>query len=208
MLLSVSHQLTGINLCPLGDSIEPFLASVVRRFEAQFRAYVRASAPRRGAGMIEIDEIAVSEESSVAFEERRGVSPWVDPRRAAVRLHVHSRAGAAAGATSLRGRATSCCRRSTPGSRPRDSDIRGRVSALPDAVNVTIDGTPVTVPAGTLLVEAAKTIDTDVPVYCYHPKLGPAGLCRICLVEVEKMPKLQIACNTPVHRRHGRAHVR
>jgi len=41
LLLSVSHQLTGINLCPLGDSIEPFLASVVRRFESQFRAYVR-----------------------------------------------------------------------------------------------------------------------------------------------------------------------
>ena len=63
-------------------------------------------------------------------------------------------------------------------------------------VNLTIDGVAVTVPAGTLLVEAAKKIDTDVPVYCYHPKLGPAGLCRICLVEVEKMPKLQIACNT------------
>jgi NADH-quinone oxidoreductase subunit F len=42
LLVAVSHQLTGINLCPLGDSIEPFLASVVKRFEAQFRAYVRA----------------------------------------------------------------------------------------------------------------------------------------------------------------------
>jgi NADH-quinone oxidoreductase subunit F len=40
MLLKVSNQLTGINLCPLGDSIEPFLASVVKRFESQFRAYV------------------------------------------------------------------------------------------------------------------------------------------------------------------------
>ena len=63
-------------------------------------------------------------------------------------------------------------------------------------VTLTIDGTSLTVPAGTLLVEAAKTIATDVPVYCYHPKLGPAGLCRICLVDVEKTPKLQIACNT------------
>ena len=44
MLLSVSHQLTGINLCPLGDSIEPFLASVLQRFEEQFRAYVRKPA--------------------------------------------------------------------------------------------------------------------------------------------------------------------
>ncbi len=41
MLLAVAHQLTGINLCPLGDSIEPFLASVVKRFEGQFRSYVR-----------------------------------------------------------------------------------------------------------------------------------------------------------------------
>ncbi len=65
-------------------------------------------------------------------------------------------------------------------------------------VTLTIDGTTVTVPEGTLLVEAAKTIRTDVPVYCYHPKLGPAGLCRICLVDIEKAPKLQIACNTAV----------
>jgi NADH-quinone oxidoreductase subunit G len=63
-------------------------------------------------------------------------------------------------------------------------------------VTLTIDGLSVTVPEGTLLVEAAKQIDTEVPVYCYHPKLGPAGLCRICLVDVEKTPKLQIACNT------------
>ncbi len=41
LLVSVSHQMTGLNLCPLGDSIEPFLASVVQRFEPQFRAYVR-----------------------------------------------------------------------------------------------------------------------------------------------------------------------
>ncbi len=67
-----------------------------------------------------------------------------------------------------------------------------------DLVTVTIDGVDVRVPKGTLLVEAAKSIHTDIPVYCYHEKLGPAGLCRICLVEVEGMPKLQIACNTPV----------
>jgi NADH-quinone oxidoreductase subunit G len=67
-----------------------------------------------------------------------------------------------------------------------------------DQVTVTIDGIDVVVPKGTLLVEAAKLIDRDVPVYCYHPKLGPAGLCRVCLVEIEGMPKLQIACNTPV----------
>jgi NADH-quinone oxidoreductase subunit G len=67
-----------------------------------------------------------------------------------------------------------------------------------DLVTVTIDGIDVRVPKGTLLVEAAKTIHRDIPVYCYHEKLGPAGLCRVCLVEIEGMPKLQIACNTQV----------
>jgi len=72
------------------------------------------------------------------------------------------------------------------------------VSAAPKEVTLTIDETRLTVPEGTLLVEAAKKVKTDIPVYCYHPKLGPAGLCRICLVDVEKTPKLQIACNTTV----------
>jgi NADH-quinone oxidoreductase subunit G len=65
-------------------------------------------------------------------------------------------------------------------------------------VTLTIDGVPVTVPKGTLLVEASKKIKQEIPVYCYHTKLGPAGLCRVCLVEIEGMGKLQIACNTPV----------
>jgi NADH-quinone oxidoreductase subunit G len=65
-------------------------------------------------------------------------------------------------------------------------------------VSLTIDGVPLQVPKGTLLVEAAKQIKQEIPVYCYHTKLGPAGLCRVCLVEIEGMPKLQIACNTPV----------
>jgi NADH-quinone oxidoreductase subunit G len=65
-------------------------------------------------------------------------------------------------------------------------------------VNLTIDGVPVSVPKETLLVEAAKTVKQEIPIYCYHTKLGPAGLCRICVVEIEGMPKLQIACNTAV----------
>jgi NADH-quinone oxidoreductase subunit G len=68
----------------------------------------------------------------------------------------------------------------------------------PRTVNVTIDGNSLSVPEGTLVVEAAKRLGTQIPVYCYHPKLDPAGLCRICLVEIEKMPKLQIACATRV----------
>jgi len=67
-----------------------------------------------------------------------------------------------------------------------------------DLVTVTIDGAEIRVPKGTLLVEAAKQIKNEIPVYCYHTKLGPAGLCRVCLVDIEGAPKLQIACNTPV----------
>ena len=66
------------------------------------------------------------------------------------------------------------------------------------AVNLTIDGMPVSAPPGTLLIEAAKQAGVLVPHYCYHPGLPVAGLCRMCLVEVEKAPKLQIACATPV----------
>ena len=70
------------------------------------------------------------------------------------------------------------------------------MSANGRLVTLTIDGRRVEVPEGTLVVEAAKKLDTHVPVYCYHPKMEPVGLCRICLVEIEKMPKLQIACAT------------
>src|SRR6266581_3544999 len=65
-------------------------------------------------------------------------------------------------------------------------------------INLTIDGAPVSVPAGTLVIEAAKQAGVLVPHYCYHPGLPVAGVCRMCLVEIEKAPKLQIACATPV----------
>ncbi|HYF80455.1 MAG TPA: NADH-quinone oxidoreductase subunit NuoG [Symbiobacteriaceae bacterium] len=65
-------------------------------------------------------------------------------------------------------------------------------------VNVTIDGRTVQVPKGMLLVEAAKKAGVEIPVFCYHPKLDPAGVCRMCLVQIEKIPKPQTACTTPV----------
>ena len=65
-------------------------------------------------------------------------------------------------------------------------------------INLTIDGGPVSVPPGTLVIEAAKQAGVLVPHYCYHPGLPVAGVCRMCLVEVEKAPKLQIACATTV----------
>lgn len=65
-------------------------------------------------------------------------------------------------------------------------------------VSVTIDGRTVRVPAGTLVVEAAKQAGVHIPVFCYHPRLEPAGVCRMCLVKVDKAPKLVAACTTPV----------
>ena len=63
-------------------------------------------------------------------------------------------------------------------------------------VNLTIEGRPVSVPAGTSILEAAKTVGVLIPHYCYHPGLPVAGVCRMCLVEVEKAPKLAPACAT------------
>jgi NADH-quinone oxidoreductase subunit G len=65
-------------------------------------------------------------------------------------------------------------------------------------VTLTIEGRQVSVPAGTSILEAAKTAGVLVPHYCYHPSLSIAGNCRMCQVEVEKMPKLAPACATAV----------
>lgn len=70
--------------------------------------------------------------------------------------------------------------------------------APPDTVTLTIDGRATTAPKGTLLVEAAKSAGIDIPVFCYEPRLAPVGACRMCLVSIERMPKLQTACTTPV----------
>jgi NADH-quinone oxidoreductase subunit G len=66
----------------------------------------------------------------------------------------------------------------------------------PELVNVTIDDREVSVPKGTGLVETAAAAGIEIPVFCYEPRLGPpVGACRMCLVEVEGMPKLQAGCS-------------
>ena len=86
-------------------------------------------------------------------------------------------------------------------------------------VTLTIDGKQTTVPEGTLVVDAAKTVGIDIPVFCYHPKMEPVGMCRMCLVEVGRpvidratnqvvmengqpkiqfLPKLETACTNKV----------
>lgn len=53
-----------------------------------------------------------------------------------------------------------------------------------DLIKLTIDGVEVSVPKGTLVVDAAKKVGNDIPVFCYHPKMEPVGMCRVCLVEI------------------------
>ena len=90
---------------------------------------------------------------------------------------------------------------------------------MPKMISLTIDGHPVSAPEGTLIVNAAKQVGIDIPVFCYHPKMEPVGMCRQCLVEVGRPvidratgkvvmegdqpkigfgPKLETACTTPV----------
>ena len=65
-------------------------------------------------------------------------------------------------------------------------------------VNLTVDGKKLTAPAGTLLIEACKSAGIEVPSFCYYPNLSLQGACRMCVVKIEKMPKLQTACTTVV----------
>jgi NADH-quinone oxidoreductase subunit G len=70
----------------------------------------------------------------------------------------------------------------------------------PKTIQLTIDGREVRAPEGMMLVDAAKLHgDIEIPYFCYEPKLGhPVGACRMCLVEIEGIPKLQTSCSTAV----------
>ena len=67
-----------------------------------------------------------------------------------------------------------------------------------ETVTLTIDGRQIAVPKGTTVLQAAIEAGIQVPYYCYHPGLGIDASCRVCLVKIEKMPKLQTSCSTPV----------
>jgi len=68
---------------------------------------------------------------------------------------------------------------------------------MPD-VKFTVDGKQLTAPAGTLLIDACKSAGIEIPAFCYYPGLSLQAACRMCVVRIEKMPKLQTACTTPV----------
>lgn len=67
-----------------------------------------------------------------------------------------------------------------------------------EMVTLTIDGRQLSVPRGTTVLKAAIEAGIQVPYYCYHPGLGIDASCRVCLVKIDKMPKLQTSCSTPV----------
>src|SRR5258706_8983091 len=65
-------------------------------------------------------------------------------------------------------------------------------------VTITVDGKKITAPAGTVLIEACKSAGIEIPSFCYYPGLSLQAACRMCVVEIEKMPKLQTACTVPI----------
>src|SRR5256714_5702268 len=86
-------------------------------------------------------------------------------------------------------------RRALRPARPHARRRRGPRMSTPELVRVTIDERDVHVPKGTGIVETALAAGVEIPVFCYEPRLGdPIGACRMCLVEVEGMPKLQTGC--------------
>lgn len=67
-----------------------------------------------------------------------------------------------------------------------------------ETVTFTINGRQATVAKGTTVLQAALSMGIAIPYFCWHPKLKPVGACRMCYVEIEKMPKLQVSCATDV----------
>ncbi len=67
---------------------------------------------------------------------------------------------------------------------------------MSETVTLTIDGKEISVPKGTSVIEATELLGIEIPRFCWHPGLSVAGVCRFCMVKIEGMPKLQIACNT------------
>ena len=81
---------------------------------------------------------------------------------------------------------------------PSDQRFVIPVAPGPDVVTVTIDGKEVQAPRGELLIKVAQEHGTYIPRFCWHERMKPVGMCRMCLVEVEGMRGMQISCATPV----------
>ena len=90
---------------------------------------------------------------------------------------------------------------------PSDHRYSIPVAGDQDVVTVTIDDKVVQAPRGELLIKAAQEHGTYIPRFCWHERMKPVGMCRMCLVEVEGMRGFQIRVHDARHRRHGRAHA-
>jgi NADH-quinone oxidoreductase subunit G len=77
-------------------------------------------------------------------------------------------------------------------------DTRDNAAPAVDMVNIEVNGIPLQAPKGSMIIEATDKAGIEIPRFCYHPKLSIAANCRMCLVDVEKMPKPVPACATPV----------
>ena len=80
----------------------------------------------------------------------------------------------------------------------KSSRLVAHRASMADLVKFTIDGRELEAPAGTLVIEAAKRAGIEIPSFCYYEGYSLQAACRMCLVEVEKMPKMQVACTLPV----------
>ena len=91
--------------------------------------------------------------------------------------------------------------------RSRTAELLKHAKALGKEITVTIDGSPVTVPLGTTILEAARELQIRIPTLCFHEDLCLAGVCRICVVEIDKQRTLQSACSYPITVSHPRDHA-
>ena len=90
------------------------------------------------------------------------------------------------------------------GCEPGYSSSTGGKTAIPETrvimpqVKITVDGKEIHAEAGSLLIDVCKSSGIQIPSFCYYPGLSLQGACRMCLVQIAKVPKLQTACTTPV----------
>ena len=185
IMASVQEHIIGNCLCVLGDAMAMPIGSMIAKFRPEFEAHIEAARARNYG---EIASPADSTDSAVASELALVAQGAVEAHSApADQTAEQHGAGEQA-----------------PGEHAgRTRHPPGRALAMPrpepKTITFTIDGLEVQAPENAMLVDAAKHGDVEIPVFCYEPKLGnPVGACRMCLVEIEGIPKLQTGCSTPV----------
>ena len=179
VLLDVCDRILGNCLCPLGDAAAMPIASYVAKFREEYQRHIdEGGCPFGGESSLE-DVLAPVDQHHAHLRGRSRCRPGHELARA-------SHPGAPS---------------PPPASEPNaeNAPVHALVTRSPmsaaELVTVTIDGHEIQVPKGQGMVETAASAGIEIPVFCYEPRLGaPVGACRMCLCEVEGMPKLQAAC--------------